>query len=98
MFSIQTSYYNVDENDGSLGFEVFPNPTKGQLTLRFGELNGIVEILVYNTLCQKVDAFSLDASVCKETTYNLPGFDSGLYYFVLRSEGVSAARKVMLER
>lgn len=96
-FSIQTSYYDVNENDGSLGFEVFPNPTKGQLTLRFGELNGLVEILVYNNLGEKVDALSLDTSVCKEKIYTLPSLCSGLYYFVLRSEGKSAVRKVMLE-
>ena len=97
-FSIQTSYYAVSENDGSFGFEVFPNPTKGQLTLRFDDLNGNVEILVYNTLGQKVDALSLNAKICKEMIYNLPSLCNGLYYFVLRSEGFSTVRKVILER
>ena len=67
MFFVQTSYYDVEDNSDCF-FEVYPNPTKGQLTLRLGALEGLVEVSVYNVLGQKVDAFCLDASCCKEKT------------------------------
>ena len=97
-FSIQTSYYDVGENAEGFGFEVFPNPTTGQLTLRFGELNGIIEVLVYNALGQKVDVFSLNAHGSKETTYLMSNLINGLYYIVVQGEGTTMTRKVMLER
>ena len=67
-FFIQTSYYDVDDNMDSPGFLVFPNPTKGSLTLRFGAMEGPAEVLVYNVLWQKVDALSFDMKEGKEIT------------------------------
>ena len=97
-FFIQTSYYDIDDNPESPGFLVFPNPTKGSLTLRFGVMEGPAEVLVYNVLGQKVDALSFDMKEGKEITYELPNVSNGWYYFVLRSEEKSMARKVMLVR
>ena len=97
-FSIQTSYYGVDENAENNGFEVFPNPTKGSLKLRFTEMNGDVEILIYNALGQKMDAFSVNVGYGNGTVYDMGGLSEGLYFFVMQGEGVSMTRKVMLER
>ena len=97
-FFIQTSYYGVGENDGNRGIEVFPNPTKGNLTLRFNDMHGSAEVVVYNALGQKVDTFSVNVDYRNETTYDMKGLSNGLYYFVMRNEGTSLTRKVMLER
>ena len=61
-------------------------------------MNGSAEVLVYNVLGQKVDALSFDMKEGKEITYELPNVSNGWYYFVLRSEEKSMARKVMLVR
>ena len=97
-FFIQTSYYDVEENAQDAGFEIAPNPTNGELSLRFGDMNVVAEICVYNSLGQKEDAFSIDTSLCKEMTYMLPDLKSGLYYFVIKCDGVLLTRKVMLVR
>ena len=96
-FFIQTSYHDVEEKVVTMGFEVFPNPTNGQLTLCFGEVDGLVEILVYNDLGQKIDGFSADAGLCREKAYVMPGLGNGLYYFVMKHGGTTVTRKVMLE-
>lgn len=97
-FFIQTSYYDVDENAQDADFVIAPNPTDGELSLRFGDMNSLVEICVYNSLGQRVDAFSVDTSSCKEMTYMLPKLKNGLYYFVIKCNGALLTRKVMLMR
>ena len=97
-FFIQTSYYDVGENVQDNAFVIAPNPTNGELSLRFGDMNVVAEICVYNSLGQKEDAFSIDTSLCKEMTYMLPDLKSGLYYFVIKCDGVLLTRKVMLVR
>lgn len=97
-FFVQTSYYGVNDNSEEEGFVVAPNPTDGQISLRLGDLKGCAEVSVYNALGQKVDGFLLDAGSASGTTYMMPNVSNGLYYFVLRCEGVALSRKVMLKR
>ena len=98
-FFVQTSYYGVDDYyPATDGIVVAPNPTDGRLSLHFGDLKGFYEVTVYNALGQKVDEFSLDAGLANGTTYLMPNVSNGLYYFVLRGEGVTVSRKVMLKR
>lgn len=97
-FFIKTSYYDVGETDESHGFEVSPNPTNGNVTLHFGALKGRAEVLVYNSLGQKMDVFSVDTNLCQEKAYAMPNLKNGLYYFVLNCNGASVTRRVMLLR
>ena len=97
-FSIQTSYYDLEENGGVLEFEVYPNPTDGQLTMRFGDLKGTKEVTVYNGLGQKIDTIIVGEGLCHDWIYLMPELNDGLYYFVMRSEERVVTRKVMLNR
>lgn len=97
-FPIQTSYYDVEENGGLLGFEVYPNPTDGHLIIRFGNLKEVKEVSVYNSLGQRIDSFSVDVGSCNDRSYFMPELNNGLYYFVMRCDGMVVTRKVMLNR
>ena len=97
-FFIQTSYYDVDENLQDAGFSVIPNPTDGNMTLRFGEMEGVAEICVYNSLGQKVDGFSINTDLYEEMPYLMLDLKNGLYYFVMKCNGSLLTRKVMLVR
>jgi len=94
-FFIQTSYYDVEENGQEDGFAIAPNPTQGDMTLHFGDLRGMAEIEVYNSIGQKVDAFVVD-KIC--VGYTMPDVPNGLYYLVLKSEKTTAIRKLLLQR
>lgn len=96
-FSIKTTYFGVDDNEG-LGFEVSPNPTDGRLTLHFEQLQGLVEVSVYNGLGQVVDTFVVDADMTKTSVYDLPDMGDGLYFLVLRNNGSIAVRKISVVR
>ena len=97
-FQIQTSYYDVGETEEKEVFEVVPNPSSGQVTLHFGEVQGRVEIRLFNGLGQLVDAFAEDASACKERIYMMPNVSNGLYFFVMKADKSTWVRKLCLMR
>jgi hypothetical protein len=97
-FFIQTSYYDVDDNMQEDGFEIAPNPTAGSVTLHFGGLNGPVEIQVFNSMGQRLDVFSVDASSCREQRYDMTEMKNGLYLFVVKNKDKCLTRKVTLSR
>ena len=97
-FFIQTSYFDVGETDESVGFDVSPNPTDGNVTLRFDKSIGMAEVLVYNSLGWKVDAFFVDTNQCHEKVYVMPNLKNGLYYFVLDCNGARVSKKTILSR
>ena len=97
-FFIQTSYYDVEENPQDAGFAIAPNPTNGNLTLHFGDLQGICEVQVFNGQGQEVDAFMLNLNQHKEFAYTMTECRNGLYYFVIKHEGRVLTQKVMLSR
>ena len=97
-FFIKTSYFGMEENLDDGIFQVSPNLTDGNLTLHFGDMEGIAEISVYNTFGRRVDAFSVDMDAFREMPYSMLGLRDGLYYFVLNNTKTRIARKVMLVR
>ena len=97
-FLIRTSYFGVEENVDDEAFQVSPNLTDGNLTLRFGDLEGVAEICVYDTFGRRVDAFSVDMDAFREMPYSMLELKDGLYYFVLNNNRTRIARKVMLVR
>lgn len=97
-FFIQTSYFGVGEDAQDAGFVIAPNPTEGNVTLRFGDLQGKGEVQVFNSMGQKVDVFTVDGKHDTETTYTVPDVPNGLYYLVLKSEKRTVIRKLLLQR
>ena len=97
-FLIRTSYFGVEENVDDEAFQVSPNLTDGNLTLGFGDLEGVAEICVYDTFGRRVDAFSIDMDAFREMPYSMLELKDGLYYFVLNNNRTRIARKVMLVR
>lgn len=98
VFFIQTSYFDTDEYADEVEFEVLPNPTTGHLNLRFGRLQGLVEMQLYNSQGQQVDTFVVDASISHEKVYVMPETRNGLYYLVLKNREKTLIRKVVLQR
>lgn len=97
-FFIQTSYFDVDEMEGQQDFMVAPNPTDGDLMLHFDNMQGMVELQVVNAQGQMVDAFAVDADVCKAMSYSMSHLSNGLYYFVLKNNGRLLTQKVLMVR
>jgi hypothetical protein len=95
-FFIQTSYYDVEEDVQDVGFEVVPNPTRGEVSLHFGNLQGRAEVQVYNAMGQQVDAFSMEADGCCPQTFDMRLLPDGLYLVVAKQKGKTWAKRVVL--
>ncbi|MCR5657867.1 MAG: T9SS type A sorting domain-containing protein [Bacteroidales bacterium] len=95
-FFIQTSYYGVDENAAGQGFEVFPNPTSGEIMLLLDSMEGWVEFEVFDAFGQRIDKFNVDADLNHQKTYNLHPLPDGVYLFVGKNKGEVRIRKVVL--
>ena len=97
-FAVKTTYFGTDENAENDGLTVSPNPTNGHLTLRLDGLAGRVEVGVYQSSGQRVDAFMVDAGASNVYDYTLPDECNGLYLLVLRNNGTTWVRKVAVIR
>ncbi|TPG44467.1 T9SS type A sorting domain-containing protein [Flavobacterium pectinovorum] len=93
-----TNYSNTCKN---LGIEdsvfdkvvVYPNPTKGEVTISNATLE---KATVYNTLGQLVRSFTLD-SANTNNTIDLSGLPRGVYYVYLINQDAASAKKVIVE-
>lgn len=95
-FFIQTSYYDVGENNQDVGFEVIPNPTNGEVNLLFGDLQGRVGVLVYNGMGQEVESFMMEVDGNQSYVYDMRSLPDGIYLLVAKHMGNTWIRKVVL--
>lgn len=72
---------------------MYPNPTKGELTISNVTLE---KANVYNTLGQLVKSFTLNSSNT-DNTINLSDLPKGIYYVYLINEGTASAKKIIIE-
>lgn len=94
-----TAIYSTDCN--ALGVEetvfdkavIYPNPTKGEVTIDNVSLE---KITVYNSLGQLIKTFVLNNNETNNTI-NLSGLPKGVYYVYLINEDAASAKKVIVE-
>ena len=101
-FYLKSSYVGIDEfeNDGEgdkANVSVIPNPNGGQMFLHFEEMQGRVEVKVFDTNGNKIDTFETyvtpDKSSCE---YNMKRYSDGLYLFVISDSQRTVTRKVVI--
>lgn len=96
-FFIQTSYFDVEENNKDKGwFTIMPNPNSGDFTLHFDRALGQVEVTIYDEKGRQVACQSVRAS--DEFHWHLEELPSGMYFVKAVSDGKSLVRKVMINR
>lgn len=72
---------------------MYPNPTKGEITINNVTLE---KANVYNTLGQLVKSFTLNSSNTNNTI-NLSGLPKGIYYVYLINQDAASAKKIIIE-
>ena len=95
-FFIQTTYFDVEENDDNEWFTIAPNPNSGDFILHFGSEQGQVEVSIYDVQGRRVASQSGRAA--DGCHWNLEGLPSGIYFVKAVSDGKSLVRKVMISR
>ncbi len=94
------SFYGIEEDAPSTGsgnFTVVPNPNSGQMTLRFENLSGRVNVKVYDMKGNMMDDLELYCDTPQNTmAYNLNGKSAGVYLFVATSGEGTVTKKVII--
>jgi len=95
------SFFGIDEDDpstgsGAVGFEVIPNPNKGQMSLNFKHLSGNIEVKVYDMKGCLMDRFmTYSGSETHSIDYSLKAKGSGIYFFVASGKEGTVTQKVV---
>ena len=97
-FWLKPSFYDINEQDAArCTFDIMPNPNNGVMELRFGNMEGKVEVKVYDMMGNLMDSFVTYNDVEPKTMqYNLSSH-SGIYFFVANGKEGTIAKKVVVQ-
>ena len=95
------SFYGIDDNDsqtdsGVLDLDVIPNPNNGMMRFNVGNMEGRVNVAVYDMKGQIIDRFSLMATPQSLFDYNMENQKSGMYFFVFNYNGKIVSKKIII--
>ena len=77
---------------------IYPNPTTGLVNVELEAIDEVVDLRIFNTLGQMVDAIRMDPSYGLNQTVNLEGMPTGTYFFHLIGEkGSKRVEQVILK-
>ena len=95
---LKSSFFGLDEQDDAVpGFSVAPNPNSGQMTLRFENMAGKVNVKVYDMHGILIDCLDIYNNLKTNTLqYNFRNPSAGIYYFVATAKEGTLTRKVVV--
>jgi hypothetical protein len=95
----KADYYNYFGRKATFDFEMFPNPTKGKLTIKPNKLsdnNATVEL--YDLIGTRIFSQSFSKIRNKEIDINLSGLSSQVYYLKVITADGTRIKKVVLDK
>jgi len=88
----------INENLGTVDFNIFPNPANDFVNIRFNENTENVNIELTNALGQVVYAEVIDNTYSGESTeLNTSNLMPGIYFVKIASEGKLSTQKLIIE-
>jgi hypothetical protein len=92
----QVTTANVQQAE--INANIYPNPTTGLVNVELEAIDEVVDLRIFNTLGQMVDAIRMDPSYGLNQTVNLEGMPTGTYFFHLIGEkGSKRVEQVILK-
>lgn len=88
---------NTEDVENATGVTIYPNPNNGRFEVRFGNVNGKVEIEVIDVLGKVVYNNNVAASSGMIEVIDLSGFESGVYQLSLNGEAISSTHSVVIK-
>lgn len=77
---------------------LFPNPTSGMVTLTILQVQGGVEIGLFNVLGENLLSSTEDLRVAQwEKVYDLSGLPTGFYFFRIKGDNLNRAIKIVVK-
>ena len=97
-FWLKPSFFGIDEQEAvKCIFDIIPNPNNGHMELRFENMEGKVEVKVYDMMGILADSFeTYNNKEPKSIQYNLSG-RGGIYFFVATAKEGTMVKKVVVK-
>ena len=95
---LKSSFLDIEEHASAPSdFSVVPNPNNGAMELRFENMEGKVEVKVYDVTGNMIDSFvTYNNRELKSVQYDLSG-RKGIYFFVAYGKDGVQAKKVIID-
>ena len=97
-FYLKSSFFGIDEQDAAkCDFNIIPNPNNGTMELRFENMEGRVEVKVYDVMGSLLDSFVTYNNKGPQTMpYSMSG-RKGIYLFVANGNEGTVTKKVVIK-
>ena len=98
MFYLKSSFFGIDEQDVTkCTFDIVPNPNNGVMKLHFENMEGEVDIKVYDMMGSLIDYIqTCNGSNTNELEYSMEGRAKGVYFFVATGREGTLTKKVVV--
>ncbi len=97
MYDLHPSFYGVEENDAYPAMvSIVPNPNDGHMQMKFENMEGHMNIKVYNSTGILVDDFELQSSVGETYEYAAKHLNNGIYFFHITDGKRVVTNKVVI--
>lgn len=97
MYDLHPSFYGVEENDAYPAMvSIVPNPNDGHMQMKFENLEGHMNIKVYNSTGILVDDFEIQSTVGETYEYAAKYLNNGIYFFHITDGKRVVTKKVVI--
>ena len=96
---LKPSFYGIEEQQESYPavVDIMPNPNNGQMTLRFENMEGDLNVKVHTVSGALVDSFALKGIGVGDTyNYAMKRLGNGVYFFTITDGKRSVTKKVVI--
>ena len=96
------SFYGIDDyaatDSEAFNVDVIPNPNNGAMRIYLGEMEGRVNVAIYNMQGQAIDRFDLTTIPQNLVEYDMRSQKNGIYFFVFNHNGNVVTKKVIITK
>jgi len=86
----------INEIVNGIHFEIFPNPSNGEFTVKFNESLGMTYVTVMNMLNEIVFESKTEIVTGKSFNIDLSGNSEGIYFVQIKSDKTELVRKIII--
>ena len=97
LYDLHPSFYGVEENEAyPAAVSIIPNPNNGHMQLKFENMEGRLNIKVYNSTGILADSFELISSIGETFEYSAKLLNNGIYFFHITDGKRAVTKKVVI--
>lgn len=96
-YDLHPSFYGMEENEAyPAAVSIIPNPNNGHMQLKFENIEGRLNIKVYNSTGILADSFELTSSIGETYEYSAKHLNNGIYFFHITDGKRAVTKKVVI--